>query len=194
MKKSVEDYLKIIHLINGGDFVKTTDIAKKAKVTPGTVSQFLKELAKKKLVIYKPYKGVKLTKLGRKHAKRIKEKHEVSEAFLEKFLRVKEAHPEAEVLEHVISKEAFKKMKRLVSLKEKAVKLSETKKSETCEVLFVKLPDRKTLARINAIGIVPGEKIKVIKKIKKGPLIVEVKNTQIGIGEKIAENIMVIKK
>lgn len=194
MKKTVEDYLKIIRSISDKEFVKTTEIAKKLNVTPGSVSQFLKKLAKKKLVTYKLYKGVKLTKFGKKYAKEIKEKHEVSEEFLEKFLKVKEAHEEAEVLEHVISKDIFRKMKRFVSLKEKAVKLNELKESEKAEVLFMKIPNHKTLARINAIGIVPGERIKVIRKIKNGPLIVKIKNTKIGIGKDIANNVMVIKR
>ncbi len=194
MKKTVEDYLKIIRSISDKEFVKTTEISKKLNITPGSVSQFLKKLAKKKLVIYRSYKGVKLTKIGRKYAREIKQKHEVSEEFLEKFLKVKEAHPEAEELEHVVSKETFKKMKKLVSLKEKAVKLNELKESENAEVLFMKIPNYKTLARINAIGIVPGESIKVIRKIKNGPLIVKIKNTKISIGKEIANNVMVIKK
>jgi len=194
MKKTTEDYLKIIQSISDKEFVKTTDIAKKAHVTPGSVSQFLKKLAKKKLVTYEPYKGVKLTKYGKRYAEKIKEKHEVSEEFLEKFLKVKEAHPEAEELEHVVSKDVFSKMKEFISLKEKAVKLNELKESESGEVLFMQIPNHKTLARINAIGIVPGERVKVIKKIKNGPIIVKVKNTQIGIGKEIANNVMVIKK
>lgn len=194
MKKTVEDYLKIIRSISDKEFVKTTEIAKKLNITPGSVSQFLKKLAKKELVTYKPYKGVKLTKIGRKYAREIKQKHEVSEEFLEKFLKVKEAHPEAEELEHVISKDVFSKMKKLVLLKKKAVRLNELKKSENGEVLFMKISNHKTLARINAIGIVPGESIKVIRKIKNGPLIVKIKNTKIGIGKDIANNVMVIKK
>jgi DtxR family Mn-dependent transcriptional regulator len=194
MKKIIEDYLKIIRSISDKEFVKTTEIAKKLNVTPGNVSQFLKKLAKKELVTHKPYKGVKLTKLGRKYAREIDEKHEISEEFLEKFLKVKEAHPEAEVLEHVVSKEIFKKMKKIVSLKEKAVKLNELKESENGEVLFMKISNHKTLARINAIGIVPGERVKLIRKIKNGPLIVKIKNTKISIGKEIANNIMVIKK
>ena len=194
MKKIIEDYLKIIRSISDKEFVKTTEIAKKLNVTPGNVSQFLKKLAKKELVTHKPYKGVKLTKLGRKYAREIDEKHEISEEFLEKFLKVKEAHPEAEVLEHVVSKEIFKKMKKIVSLKEKAVKLNELKESENGEVLFMKISNHKTLARINAIGIVPGERVKLIRKIKNGPLIVKIKNTKISIGKEIANNVMVIKR
>jgi len=194
MKKTIEDYLKIIRSISDKELVKTTEIAKKANVTPGSVSQFLKKLAKKKLVIYRPYKGVKLTKLGGKYAKEIEEKHEVSEEFLEKFLKVKEAHPEAEVLEHVVSKETFKKMKKIVSLKEEAVRLNELKESENAEVLFMKISNHKTLARINAIGIVPGERVKLIRKIKNGPLIVKIKNTKLSIGKEIANNVMVIKR
>lgn len=194
MKETLENYLKIIQSLNGKRFVKTTDIAKRANVTPGTVSQFLKKLAKKKLVNYKPYKGVKLTKFGMRYAKEIKEKYEVSEKFFEKFLKVKEAHKEAEVLEHALSKDVFKKMKRLVSLREKAVELDKLKKSENAEILFMKISNYKTLARINAIGFVPGERIKVIRKIKNGPLIIKVKNTKISIGKKIAKNIMVIRK
>ena len=194
MKKIIEDYLKIIRSISDKEFVKTTEIAKKLNVTPGNVSQFLKKLAKKELVTHKPYKGVKLTKLGRKYAREIDEKHEISEEFLEKFLKVKEAHPEAEVLEHVVSKEIFKEMKKIVSLKEKAVKLNELKESENGEVLFMKISNHKTLARINAIGIVPGERVKLIRKIKNGPLIVKIKNTKLSIGKEIANNVMVIKR
>jgi len=75
----------------------------------------------------------------------------------------------------------------------KVVELNKLKLSENAEIVLMKIPNRKTLARINAIGIVPGERVTLITRIKNGPLIVKVKNAKISIGRKIANNIMVKK-
>jgi DtxR family transcriptional regulator, Mn-dependent transcriptional regulator len=106
--EQLEEYLKTIYDIAGKDGVaRTTSIAKCLKLSPASVTEAMKNLAEKGLVIYEPYKGVTLTEEGLTIAAKIKRKHRLLEVFLTNFLNIDKeaAHAEACKLEHDISDE-----------------------------------------------------------------------------------------
>ena len=84
-----ENYLKYIfqlgELQNG--LVKTNDLAYKLDHSAASVTDMLKKLADKKLVLYKKYYGVSLTKVGLSIAIKIVRKHRLWETFLVKNLK-----------------------------------------------------------------------------------------------------------
>ena len=104
---SEEDYLKAIYHLEdeaeGG--VSTNKIAQQVDSKASSVTDMMKKLVKKNLISYVPYKGVNLTKTGRKVALRIVRKHRLWETFLVKKLQFKwdEVHDIAEQLEHIRS-------------------------------------------------------------------------------------------
>lgn len=109
MSRSVEEYLKAIYSINEeGRPAKTTELARRLKVSPPSVTQMLKRLADEGLVEYSPYRGVILTGRGAALAQRIVRKHRLLERFLHDFLglRKEKVHEEACRLEHGLSDEA----------------------------------------------------------------------------------------
>lgn len=104
---SEENYLKAIyHLENiSGKGISTNAIAKKLDTKASSVTDMIKKLAEKKLLIYKKYQGVTLTNIGKKAATGIVRKHRLWEVFLVDKLNFSwdEVHDIAEQLEHIKS-------------------------------------------------------------------------------------------
>ena len=107
LSKSEEDYLKAIYslLIDSHKSVNTNLIANKLNTKPSSVTDMLKKLSKKELVIYKKYRGVFLSEKGLQVATTIVRKHRLWETFLVEKLNFSwdEVHDVAEELEHIKS-------------------------------------------------------------------------------------------
>jgi DtxR family Mn-dependent transcriptional regulator len=111
---SEENYLKIIfHLEQQTNSAAlTTDIARIIGLKAASVSEMLKKLSVKKLIIYQKYQGVELTPAGRKKAVSIVRKHRLWEVFLLQQLGFAwdEVHDMAEQLEHIDSDELINRL------------------------------------------------------------------------------------
>lgn len=108
MHRAEEDYLKIIYKLTieiEKELTKTSEIAQVIGFTDQTVNEMVKRLAKKKVIMFLPYKGVYLTKKGMQEAKRLVRNHRLWEVFLVSNLHYSwiDAHKEAERLEHASS-------------------------------------------------------------------------------------------
>jgi len=106
---SVEEYLEAIYSFNErGERAKNTDIAKRLKVAPPSVTQMLKKLADRGYVIYVPYRGTVLTGRGMALAQRVVRKHRLLERFFHDYLGMdkEKVHDEACRMEHSLSDEA----------------------------------------------------------------------------------------
>ena len=107
--ESVEDYLKAIYDLNErGQPAKNTELARRLRVSPPSVTQMMKRLADEGLVNYEPYRGATLTGKGTARAQKVVRKHRLLERFLHDFLglRRERVHEEACRLEHSLSDEA----------------------------------------------------------------------------------------
>jgi DtxR family Mn-dependent transcriptional regulator len=105
-KEQVEEYIEAILDIAGKDgTAKTTDVAKRLKKAPASVTEVFQSMAQGGLVQYEPYKGASLTEKGAKAAMRIKRKHRLLEVFLAKLLHIdpEKVHGEACRMEHCVS-------------------------------------------------------------------------------------------
>jgi DtxR family transcriptional regulator, Mn-dependent transcriptional regulator len=106
---AVEDYAKAIYVLEtrGSEPVSTTALAERLGVTAGSVSAMVKKLAELDLVRHTPYRGVRLTREGRRTALEVIRHHRLLELFLAEVLEMPwdRVHEEAEVLEHVLSSE-----------------------------------------------------------------------------------------
>ena len=114
MTFSEENYLKTIyHLTSVSESgVSTNAIAEKMETKASSVTDMLKKLADKKLVIYKKYQGVSLTEKGLLAAKMIVRKHRLWEVFLVEKLDFNwdEVHDVAEQLEHIQSEQLINRL------------------------------------------------------------------------------------
>jgi DtxR family Mn-dependent transcriptional regulator len=104
---SEENYLKaILHLQKTSKSgVSTNAIAEEMQTKASSVTDMVKKLSEKDLVIYKKYQGVYLSDSGRKTALQIVRKHRLWEVFLVDKLSFSwdEVHEVAEQLEHIKS-------------------------------------------------------------------------------------------
>lgn len=118
MTRSEENYLKaIFHLSNNGlGSVSTNAIAEQIDTKASSVTDMVKKLSEKNLVIYKKYKGVELTSEGKLHAAKVIRKHRLWEVFLVEKLHFSwdEVHEIAEQLEHIKSEKLVEELDALL--------------------------------------------------------------------------------
>ncbi len=104
---SEENYLKQIFNLqqDGKERISTSSLALELGINAASVTEKLKRLALKNLLVYEKSKGVALTEEGKSIAVRIIRKHRIWETFLVKQLHFgwEEVHEIAEQLEHIKS-------------------------------------------------------------------------------------------
>jgi DtxR family Mn-dependent transcriptional regulator len=85
-----EEYLEALWTFEerGRTIAKISSIAKQLGVTPPSVVEMLKKLTKRELVIYHPYRGVQLTKMGRGIAKQVIRNHRLIEVLMKQTLDI----------------------------------------------------------------------------------------------------------
>jgi len=109
-----ENYLKAIFSITekGQQTASTNAISHQMKTSAASVTDMVKRLAKKELVIHEKHKGVKLTSLGNQVATKLVRKHRLWEVFLVEKLNFlwDEVHDIAEELEHIQSDDLVKRL------------------------------------------------------------------------------------
>ncbi len=109
MSMSTEEYLEALYtLTQDSRSATTTDISRKLKIAPASVTEMLRKLADKGYINYSPYQGVTLTPQGLEIAEKMARKHRLLERFLHDVLHIgtPRVHREACDLEHGLSDEA----------------------------------------------------------------------------------------
>jgi len=110
---SEENYLKTIFQLQLDHGTVTTNVlADKLNARPASITDMMKKLSVKNLVVYKPYYGFYLNNEGKKVAISIIRRHRLWEYFLSQKLEFgwDEVHVIAEELEHVSSKKLIDKL------------------------------------------------------------------------------------
>ncbi|MDR9457586.1 MAG: metal-dependent transcriptional regulator [Salegentibacter sp.] len=115
---SEENYLKaVFHLerrYKGG--VSTNALAEEMETKASSVTDMIRKLSDKQLVIYKKYQGVKLSEKGRATAIEVIRKHRLWEFFLVEKLNFNwdEVHDVAEQLEHIKSEKLTRELDKFL--------------------------------------------------------------------------------
>lgn len=114
MTISEENYIKVIYHLSlvSPTGVNTNAIAGMLNTKASSVTEMLKKLSDKELLIYQKYQGVNLTEKGLLSAKMIVRKHRLWEVFLVEKLHFSwdEVHEIAEELEHIKSEKLINKL------------------------------------------------------------------------------------
>lgn len=108
MSTSVEEYLEALYTLTVNGSASTTDISKRLKIAPSSVTEMLKKLDDNGYVNYSPYQGVTLTEKGFAMAESMARKHRLLERFLHDVLHIgkDKVHVEACAMEHSLSDDA----------------------------------------------------------------------------------------
>lgn len=179
-----ENYLKAIYKLslNGTQGVSTNAIADLLDTKPSSVTDMIKKLADKKLVSYKKYQGVDLTKKGKDIAVSIIRNHRLWEVFLVEKLNFKwdEVHELAEELEHINTHKLTERLDEFLGFPKydphgdpipdkdgkiayhKDLALSDLKNEEKGVVVGVKEHSKSYLNYLEQLQLVLGTEVKVI--------------------------------
>jgi len=114
LTESVENYLgAILRLEEAGiGSASTSELAERLQVARPSVTGMLKRLAADGLVSHRRYRGVRLTRTGRREARRVIRRHRLVETFLVTVLGMPadRVHQEAHRLEHAVSDEVIDRL------------------------------------------------------------------------------------
>jgi DtxR family Mn-dependent transcriptional regulator len=215
--QSEENYLKAIyHLgITSLKGVSTNAIAKKLNTKASSVTDMIKKLADKKLLIYKKYQGVLLTEEGKKLAALIVRNHRLWEVFLVEKLNFNwdEVHDVAEQLEHIKSSKLINEIDALLGFPkydphgdpipdvngnlhqmEKNL-LSTLKINDTGICVGVKDSSVAFLQFLDKQKIALGQEVEVLEKEDfDASMTIKINNRNITVSNKIATNLYIQKQ
>lgn len=209
-----ENYLKAIyHLSGSGEKpVLTNEIAEAMSTKAASVTDMIKKLSAKNLIVYEKYYGVKLTTHGKTDALLIIRKHRLWETFLVKSLGFTwdEVHEVAEQLEHIQSPLLIEKLDEFLQYPkmdphgepipdnkgrikiQPQTSLDQIQVGYNGVIVAVKDSDPNLLKYLDKIGAVPGKKIKLLSKEQyDGSLEIEINKHRISVSKEVSQNILV---
>lgn len=120
LSSGLEDYLEcIFNNIEKKGSVKAIEISKELDVSRASVTDALHRLADKEYIRYERYGSIEITKKGIDKAREVIDKHTILTNFFENILNLthEEASENACRIEHVITSNAFKKLKEYTATK-----------------------------------------------------------------------------
>ena len=211
---SEENYLKAILSINlnKNSAASTNEIANTLNTSAASVTEMVKKLQDKNLVIYEKYKGVNLSSNGRKKAIEILRKHRLWETFLVKKLGFNwsEVHDVAEQLEHIKSKKLTDKLNRFLNYPKfdphgepiptkngiipttNRITLSEMPVNSKGIIMGVSLDNKEFLEYLTKLNISIGSKVYAIDRISfDQSMKIKINTTIEYISKEIAQNVLI---
>lgn len=213
MTTAEENYLKAIYKLSGpGLLVSTNEIASAMSTSAASVTDMIKRLAEKKMVIYEKYKGVVLTDDGHSLATDMIRNHRLWEVFLVDKLDFgwDEIHDIAEQLEHIKSEELISRLDHFLGhpsfdphgdpipdatgrMKVRSdVQLSDVPVGATYLVVGVKDTSSPFLQYLNKLKIELGSALEVIDKMEfDGSVELKYQGRSITVSNRVAENLFV---
>jgi len=211
---SEENYLKAILSINldTSNLVSTNEIANLLDTSAASVTEMIKKLQEKKLVIYEKYKGVELSKSGNKKALEILRRHRLWETFLVNKLDFSwaEVHDVAEQLEHIKSEKLTNKLDYFLNYPKfdphgepiptkngvipitNRITLNEMNINSKGIIMGVSLDNKEFLDHLTRINISIGTKVQAVDRIAfDQSMKIKINSTVEHISQIIAQNILI---
>jgi DtxR family Mn-dependent transcriptional regulator len=213
---SEENYLKAIYHLESDSKkgISTNAIAKSLETKASSVTDMVKKLSEKEVVLYVKYQGVTLTEYGKKTAANIVRKHRLWEVFLVEKLNFSwdEVHDVAEQLEHIKSAKLINQLDALLGfpthdphgdpIPDKdgnvntvdKILLSTFNKDESGVCVGVNDSSSEFLRFLDKKKITLGKKITVLEKEDfDDSLSIEIDGEKLSISKKIANNLYIKK-
>ncbi len=211
---SEENYLKaIFHLERTyPSGVSTNALAEQMEAKASSVTDMMKRLSEKKLVVYKKYQGVKLSKSGKETAVEVIRKHRLWEVFLVDKLGFAwdEVHEVAEQLEHIKSEKLISELDKFLGFPKKdphgdpipdakgnivvaeKVLLSELKIGESGICVGVKDSSTEFLQYLDKNDIALGKEITVLEKESfDQSMLIKLNESELKISNVISSNLYI---
>lgn len=216
VSENVEEYLECIwELTQDGTPARTTDIAKRMKFSPASVTEMLQKLDSMGYITYEKYKGATLTEEGMRIGSTIKRRHRLLERFLVDILGVdkEKSHEEACRLEHMISEESERRISEMMNhpttcpdgdpipnMEEicklphdkESVALSDLEEGSEGTISHLRCEDSQKIRRIISMGFVPQRKLAIEERLPmNGPVLVRVGDSRVALAKDYADLVYV---
>jgi len=197
LSQSTEDYLKTIYKLEARHgAAQTSAIAGALEIAAPSVSGMIKRLSEAGLLDHIPYRGVQLTKDGRRAALQMLRRHRILELYLIEKLGFDwdTVHDEAERLEHAVSDDLVERMARALGNprydphgapipsvvgeveEQDFVPMSELPIGAHAEFRMVSDQDSERLRFLASLGLKPGVRFTVVNRQPfNGPVTVRLK-------------------
>src|SRR6186713_3136767 len=209
-----ENYLKAILKLSGSPdgTVSTNAIAAQLETSAASVTDMLKKLSDKELIIYQRYKGALLTDEGQRVATMLVRKHRLWEVFLVQSLGMTwdEVHEIAEELEHIQSDRLIDRLDAFLGRPKfdphgdpipnaqgkytlrAQLPLTELKPGQEGVVIGVREDDTSFLKHLNDKGLTIGKSITILSNDEyDNTLRVSVDDLELNLSGKVARNILI---
>jgi len=196
VSENIEEYLEAIYrLVERGERLTTTNIAKEMNVSKPSVTEMIKKLDKMGYLEYEPYREIRLRSRGRRLGRRILRKHRLIERFLSTIgFSKNKIHEEACRLEHTVSDELEDLIKKRIEepVYEKGiVSLARLNPGQSGEIVSIRTGLR-IKRRLQELGLTPGTKIRVLRKAPMGgPIEISVRGSCLAIGRGMSRHVFV---
>ena len=215
LSKSERETLKaVFRLAKDGEGAHTGALAAALGVSPGTATATVKRLAGRGLLDHRPYRGVELTRAGRREAAKSMRRHRIVERFLSDMLGYawNEADRLAGSFEHQLPQEVEDRL--FVALDRPSTcphgfpipepesgdmpdmpPLYELEAGDVAVVAISGSTDADMVAFLETLGLRPGVRVEVYEKHPfDGPMVLQVDGQRRTLGEKVARQIYVRKE
>lgn len=189
LTQSEENYIKAIYALQKKSKkpVGTNDLAHRMETKASSVTDMIRRLAEKELIVYEKYKGCELTPTGEKVALKTIRKHRLWETFLVEKMNFgwEEVHEIAEQLEHIQSVELTNRLDEFldfpkfdphgdpipdrdgeITKREEARKLIDLELNTTAEIIGVADSSASFLKYLDKHGIQLGMTVKIKDKFE----------------------------
>jgi DtxR family transcriptional regulator, Mn-dependent transcriptional regulator len=209
----VEDYLKVIFELEGTEGTAgTNEIAGALGIAAASVSGMIRRLAEQGWIAHERYRGVRLTRAGKRAALKTIRRHRVIEAYLTTALGYPwdRVHDEAERLEHAASDELIDRMAAAIGepstdphgapiptregtiAEDRFASLATVPVGKRVRIQRVGDRDAEQLRYLAEIGITPGRQVEVIARAPfDGPIDLRIGRVVRSIGPALARQIAV---
>lgn len=191
-KPEAEEYLELIfRLTEEGKEPRVKEIASRLGISPASVSEMLRKLARDGFVEAERYGEIRLTKKGEEEGKRVLRKHRIIENFLVLIgVKKKKLHEEACVLEHAVSDDVERRLLRAVK-EGRLLSVPLTSFQEGAKGTIARIEaGPKASQRLADMGLTRGTEITLLKSAPfRGAVTISVRGTRLALGRKVAARI-----
>ncbi len=215
LSESVEMYLKTLAEVSDRETVAVARLAECLGVTPVSANEMVHRLNEQGLVSHTPYKGVALTKKGRRAASDVLRRQRLWECFLFDHLNIEwaQVYEYACSLEHATAPEVTEALAAFLNHPKtcprgnpipapdgsfeplEGASLSETEVGSTVRVLAVRATATDVLKYLQERNILPGRGIEIVEAAPmRGPLTLLVDGKEVVLGLSLAEFVIVQPK
>jgi DtxR family Mn-dependent transcriptional regulator len=198
-----EDYLEAIHQYpeKNGHPPRYEELAAALGKSESEVRSDMKDLVSSGDVSLLPEGVITLTGQGRQTGESVIKKHETLQCFLSEILGMdtSSASDEACTLEHAVSDETIDRLGQLIVKQDSARKVRGVEDNCQCpsisecaegdNVIIHCIHGRACAKRLLDLGMVPGERASIKRKLSNGALVVQVKGCDVALSPEIASAI-----